>query len=96
MSTPFDRARWSAAAARHADILRLGVFGSLTLGLAPFTPHPHVYKQIMNIAHGTFTQPIDQFDLVMHGAPWMVLFYAMGRVAVTALRGETYRATPAG
>lgn len=76
---------WRSAMAQHADLLRLGVFGSLTLGLAPFVPHPHVYKQLQNIAHGTLTQPIDVFDLVMHGAPWMLLAYGLARVAATAL-----------
>lgn len=77
--------RWRSAFAQHADLLKLGLFGSLTLGLAPFVPRPHVYKQLQNIAHGTLTQPIDVFDLVMHGAPWMVLAYALARVATTAL-----------
>lgn len=87
MPTSFDRARWSAAAARHADLVRLGVFGSLTLGLAPFTP-PHVVEKLSMLAAGRLVRPIDQFDLVMHGAPWLVLFYAIGRVAVTALNDE--------
>ncbi len=46
-----------------------------TLGLAPFFPEPHIWKQLKNIANGTFTQPIDWLDLVMHGAPWGYLFY---------------------
>lgn len=78
-------ARLRSAAAEHANLLQLGLFGSLTLGLAPFVPHPHIYKQLQNIARGTLTQPIDVFDLVMHGAPWIVLAYALARVAVTAL-----------
>lgn len=85
MPTPITSSRWRDAANAHGDLLRLGVFGSLTLGLAPFVPHPHIYKQIMNIARGTLTQPIDGFDLVMHGAPWLVLLYALARIARAAL-----------
>lgn len=46
---------------------------SLTLGLAPFVPEPHIYKQYLNIINGTFTEPIDWFDLAMHGFPWIWL-----------------------
>lgn len=49
-STP---ARLRAAAAEHAPLLKLGLFSSLTLGLAPFVPHPHVYKQLQNKALGS-------------------------------------------
>lgn len=46
---------------------------SLTLGLAPFTPEPHVWEKLKMLAAGELTQPIDIFDLVMHGAPWVLL-----------------------
>ncbi len=32
--------------------LGLAIISSLTLGLAPFVPHAHIWKQIMNIYHG--------------------------------------------
>jgi hypothetical protein len=53
--------------------IQMAIVASLVLGLAPFTPEPHIWKQIKNIMNGTFTQPIDQFDLLMHGAPWIIL-----------------------
>ncbi|HNF85999.1 MAG TPA: RND transporter [bacterium] len=53
------------------------LLASLTLGLAPFFPEPHIWKQIVNIANGTFTEPLDWFDLAMHGAPWIWLIYAL-------------------
>lgn len=44
----------------------------LTLGLAPFTPEPHVWEKLRMLASGTLTRPIDIFDLLMHGAPFVV------------------------
>lgn len=83
-----EESRWRAAARQHRDALSYGLIGSLTLGLAPFTPHPHIYKQLQNIARGTLTQPIDIFDLAMHGAPWVLLAYALLRTTRTALSPE--------
>ena len=45
----------------------------LTLGLAPFTPEPHLWEKLKMLATGTLTKPIDIFDMLMHGAPWLVL-----------------------
>lgn len=44
----------------------------LTLGLAPFTP-PHVWEKLQMLSQGRLTRPIDWFDLLMHGAPWLLL-----------------------
>ena len=46
----------------------------LTLGLAPFTPEPHVWEKIKLLAAGELTAPIDVFDLLMHGLPFVLLF----------------------
>ena len=43
------------------------ILGSLTLGLAPFAP-PHLFEKLGMLAQGTLSQPIDIFDLLMHGA----------------------------
>lgn len=48
------------------------VFACLTLGLAPFTP-PHIFEKIGMLRAGTLTKPIDQFDLVFHAAPFLLL-----------------------
>ena len=45
----------------------------LTLGLAPFTPEPHIVEKLRMLAAGTLTRPIDIFDLLFHAAPWIVL-----------------------
>ncbi len=47
---------------------------SLTLGLAPFLPEPHIWEKIRWIATGQkMDLPIYYFDLLMHGAPWVLL-----------------------
>lgn len=45
----------------------------LTLGLAPFFPEPHVWEKLKMLAGGSLVKPIDMLDLLMHGAPWLVL-----------------------
>ncbi len=44
----------------------------LTLGLAPFNP-PHVVEKIQMIVRGQLVRPIDWFDLILHGMPWVLL-----------------------
>lgn len=46
----------------------------LTLGLAPFSPEPHIWEKIKLLAAGELTVPIDIFDLCMHGLPFVLLF----------------------
>ncbi len=45
----------------------------LTLGLAPFSPEPHLVEKIRMLAGGTLTRGIDIFDLVLHGLPFLLL-----------------------
>ena len=49
------------------------IFLCLTLGLAPFTPEPHIWEKLKMLAAGTLTRPIDIFDLVLHAAPFVLL-----------------------
>lgn len=44
----------------------------LTLGLAPFSP-PHIVEKLQMLVKGKLVKPIDWFDMLMHGAPWVVL-----------------------
>lgn len=46
---------------------------SLTLGLAPFMPEPHVWEKLKMLGAGTLSRPIDIFDLLLHGTPWLML-----------------------
>lgn len=76
----------------HARFLKPALLASLTLGLAPYYPHAHVWKQLVNLARGTLTEPMDIFDLVLHGTPWVFLFVFGGRfLADAARRARTAR-----
>ncbi len=46
---------------------------SLMLGLAPFVPEPHVWEKLKMLFDGSLAKPIDIFDLLMHGTPWVLL-----------------------
>ena len=47
---------------------------ALTLGLAPFTPEPHILGKVTWLAGGAVgMQAMDYFDLVLHGFPWVWL-----------------------
>ncbi len=48
------------------------VVACLTLGLAPFTP-PHVWEKLQMLFRGELIRVIDWLDLLMHGAPWIIL-----------------------
>ncbi len=50
------------------------VIACLTLGLAPFTPEPHVWEKLKWVANGaTGMVWYDWFDLLLHGSPWVLL-----------------------
>lgn len=54
--------------------LTIFVMLSLTLGLAPFFPEPHLVGKIRWVLGGAVgMQPMDFFDLCLHGAPWVGL-----------------------
>ena len=61
--------------------LETALIAALFLGLAPFVPEPHVWEKLKMLASGALTRPIDIFDLVLHGAPWVVLLLKLGRMA---------------
>jgi hypothetical protein len=44
----------------------------LTLGLAPFTPEPHIWEKLRMLAAGDLRRPIDILDMLFHGLPWLV------------------------
>jgi hypothetical protein len=45
----------------------------LSLGLAPFTPEPHLWEKLKMLASGGLSKPLDMFDLMLHGTPWLLL-----------------------
>ncbi|MBF9047746.1 RND transporter [Rhodobacterales bacterium LSUCC0031] len=60
------------------------VVACLTLGLAPFTPEPHIWEKLKMLAAGELVRPLDIFDLLLHGLPWLLLIakLSIGRRAV--------------
>lgn len=64
------------------DQWQLWLLASLTLGLAPFSPEPHLWgklKWVWGGAHGM--QLMDYWDLIMHGSPWVLLIISVFRLA---------------
>ena len=61
--------------------LQILIIASLTLGLAPFVPEPHLWEKLRMLATGQLSRPIDIFDLVMHGTPWVLLGLKLARGA---------------
>ena len=59
--------------------LYLFVVASLTLGLAPFVPEPHLWEKLKMLADGTLTRPIDILDLLLHATPWVLLVIKVTR-----------------
>lgn len=54
--------------------LRLIIILVLTLGLAPYSPEPHLFGKIRWLKGGAVgMQPMDWFDLVLHGFPFVLL-----------------------
>lgn len=51
---------------------------SLTLGLAPFTPMPHLVEKITMLLVGNLVRAVDFFDLVMHASPIVLLIVKIG------------------
>ncbi len=68
------QAGYPVEAGRSIQRLLLPGVASLTLGLAPFQPVPHVWEKLQMVTAGADGMAtIDWFDLVMHGAPWVWL-----------------------
>jgi len=60
------------------------ILASLTLGLAPFVPEPHVLGKIRWVLGGAKgMQMMDWGDLLMHGAPWLWLIFSIVNVFLT-------------
>ncbi|MCB0761438.1 MAG: hypothetical protein KDC12_07955 [Flavobacteriales bacterium] len=54
--------------------LRFALLASLTLGLAPFFPEPHLFGKIRWVAGGANgMEALDWFDLAWHSWPWVLL-----------------------
>jgi hypothetical protein len=45
-------------------------FMVLTLGLAPYTPEPHIWEKLKMLISGDLQRGMDWFDLCLHSVPW--------------------------
>ncbi|MEX1001813.1 MAG: hypothetical protein WDZ35_06840 [Crocinitomicaceae bacterium] len=51
---------------------------ALTLGLAPFTPEPHIWGKLKWIAGGAEgMKGKDWFDTFLHGIPWLIFLLSI-------------------
>ena len=57
------------------------ILGTLTLGLAPFAPEPHLLEKLRMLFSGTLYRPLDIFDLCLHAAFPALLMLRLLRVA---------------
>lgn len=54
--------------------LKLILLLCLTLGLAPYFPEPHLWGKIKWVLGGALgMKPMDYFDFVFHGLPFILL-----------------------
>ncbi|WP_028468734.1 hypothetical protein [Neptunomonas japonica] len=54
------------------------ILGSLTLGLAPFLPQPHLFEKVHMLINGELSRGIDFFDLFLHGLfPFLLILKAV-------------------
>ncbi|GAK94211.1 hypothetical protein JCM19298_686 [Nonlabens ulvanivorans] len=68
----------------------LALIASLTLGLAPFSPEPHIWGKLKWIAGGGDGMKLmDYWDTFMHGAPWLLLIYFVFLFVVRSFKKAT-------
>lgn len=54
--------------------------GALLLGLAPFTPMPHLWQKLLLLSAGGLTAAADIFDLFLHAALPVLLILKITRI----------------
>ncbi len=64
------------------DNIPLGILAVLAvfLGLAPFTPEPHLWQKLNMLFAGQLVKPLDIFDLFLHGTPAVLLVIRLLRM----------------
>ncbi len=55
------------------------IIACLTLGLAPFFPEPHIWEKLKMLFAGNLIKPIDIFDFLLHGTPFVLLILKLIR-----------------
>lgn len=67
----------------------LVIAGTLTLGLAPFTPEPHLFQKVTWLFRGDLYRPIDIFDLFLHGAfPLLLVVKSVRALTLSGTRKQ--------
>ena len=46
---------------------------ALFMALAPFRPEPHLFEKARMLVNSQLVNPLDIFDLCMHGAPLLLV-----------------------
>lgn len=76
---PFDMKR--------KELYTTAILLCLTLGLAPFVPEPHIWGKLKWVAGGGVGMGVmDWLDLLMHGAPFLLLIGLVVRDVVLKLK----------
>lgn len=57
----------------HSTPWLLVVVLCLTLGLAPFSPQPHLVEKLHMLFRGELVKPIDILDFILHASPFILL-----------------------
>ena len=69
--------------------LGLAFIASLSFGLAPIYPEPHLVGKLRWVAGGAVGMaPMDWADLVLHGLPWLWLAVELVRFGVERARAR--------
>jgi hypothetical protein len=55
------------------------LIAAVLLGLAPFSPEPHLVEKLRMLSQGELRRAIDIFDLFLHGAPALLLLLKLAR-----------------
>lgn len=70
--------------------LFIALIATLTLGLAPFSPEPHLFGKVRWLWGGAQgMQLMDWLDLLMHGAPWVWLLIEIIRFIALQFRKKS-------
>jgi uncharacterized membrane protein len=64
------------------------IVACLTLGLAPFMPEPHLWEKLKMLTSGELVNPVDIFDLLLHGTPWLLLIIKLVLLATKKRKHE--------
>jgi hypothetical protein len=68
--------------------LQFPIITVLTVGLMPYTP-PHIVGKVEWVLGGAKgMQPMDYFDLVLHGAPWVYLIIMLIVVITSKVKSQ--------